>query len=75
MALFFLVSVVIDSEGITFPTTNVGTRCMGLTSHLAPGQFNSDKQRVFMVANQDGAIVLDIGGVTDKGKTGRLIKV
>jgi hypothetical protein len=36
--------------------------------------FNSDKQRVFMTANQDGAIVLDIGGTTEKGNTGRLIK-
>jgi hypothetical protein len=47
---------------------------MGFASQLAPGDFNSDKQRVFMVADNDGAIVLDIGGVTEKGKTGRLIK-
>src|SRR6185437_16979016 len=41
---------------------------------LSKQDFSSYQQRVFMVADNDGAIVLDIGGVTDKGKTGRLVK-
>jgi hypothetical protein len=47
---------------------------MSSSAHPTKQNFNSDKQQVFMVSDADGAIVLDIGGVTDKGKTGRLIK-
>lgn len=47
---------------------------MGSMSRLKKSDFASDRQCVFMVANEDGAIVLDIGGVTEQGKTGRLIK-
>jgi hypothetical protein len=47
---------------------------VALAHLLKATDFNSDKQRVFMTANQDGAIVLDLGGTTEKENTGRLIK-
>jgi hypothetical protein len=52
----------------------MGNPFLALDHSVKPRDFDSSKQRVFMVANEDGAIVLDIGGVTEKGKTGRLIK-
>jgi hypothetical protein len=55
-------------------TAPLGEVSMPASLRLRKSDFDSANQRVFMVANEDGAIVLDIGGVTDKGKTGRLIK-
>src|ERR1700731_2517420 len=49
-------------------------RPMTSTPRLKEADFTPEKRRVFMTANSDGAIVLDIGGVTQKGRTGRLIK-
>ncbi|HWZ45823.1 MAG TPA: lasso peptide biosynthesis B2 protein [Candidatus Saccharimonadales bacterium] len=45
-----------------------------LDHSLKASDFETPRQRVFMVADNDGAIVLDVSGLTQQGRTGRLIK-
>jgi len=47
---------------------------VGIAHLLKMTNLNSGRQNVFMTANEDGAIVLDICGKTENGNTGRLIK-